>query len=309
MKRVVGYLLATLVLVLALNAYVAWHPLYRGKTARIDRLYGQLAARDAGGCAAAAPRTLVLGNSYVDRSFLPGEDCGFVKFTVSGMPLRDAARIVTNLQPGQRIGRVVIGVGYNDANPVESDSSIYMRYWASTPWYRALWAMPLVRGRGMSLTLAKEDVKCLLGKRPCARTRSRDDNAGAGPSGGVRSSGQFATSVRTRYAEYEPYVRSVSTQLRNEIESIVAACRQHGMPLLVYTAPIAPSLQRHLDPRFVTAFHEQIRSTGVDYVDFNERYADWGSSYFLDATHVNETGGHIVTTQLMTMFGSEPLRP
>lgn len=305
MKAVITYVLVSLALALGLNTYVTFHPLYRGKTTRIDRLYDRLNAQDDTGCPAEAKRTLVLGNSYVDHSFLPGEDCRFVKFTVSGMPLRDAARIVTNLQPEQHIERVVVGIGYNDANPVESDSSVYMRYWASSPLHRALWAMPLVRGRGMTLTLIKEDVKCLYSSRPCARTQTKTDDAGVGPEGEIQNDAQFASSVRRRYAEYRPFVRSVSGQLRGEIESIAAACNERGIPLLVYTAPIAPPLQQQLDPEFVAAFHRQIRAAGVDYVDFNERYGSWGSAYFSDATHVNDAGGHIITTQLMTLIGLE----
>jgi hypothetical protein len=139
MKRVFIYSLTTLALMVAMNAYVANHPLYQGKTGRIDRVYEELDEAGPALCPATGLRTLVLGNSYVDRSFLPGDaDCRFVKFTVAGMPLRDAARIVVNLRPEQRIGRVVVGVGYNDANPVESDSSVYMRYWATTPWTNAV---------------------------------------------------------------------------------------------------------------------------------------------------------------------------
>jgi hypothetical protein len=39
-------------------------------------------------------------------------------------------------------------------------------------------------------------------------------------------------------------------------------------------------------------------------IGFNERYSDWERSYFRDATHVSETGGRLVTEQLMNMISA-----
>jgi len=297
------YGLLTVLFIIAVNLYVASHPLYRGKAGRIDALYAKLQAASATPCPDAPEgRTLVIGNSYVNRSFALETDCRFIKFTVSGMPLQDAARIIEHLKPEDRVARVIVGVGYNEANPVHSDASMYMRYWASLPWYRWLWSLPMVRGRGMALTLLREDAKCILGSE-CARVElaaARDDEPEARV---VPDADKFRRSIEMRYREYVPFTASVSASFRETIKDIADACHDRGIPVLLYTAPIAPELHDRLGESFLAAFHEQAQPPGVTYVDFNDRYEDWEQTYFADATHVSEKGARIVTENLLEMLG------
>ena len=320
--RIPVYCVATATVLAGLNLYVARHPIYRAKARRVDELYMQLEGQGAAQCALSS-RVLVVGNSYVARSFAPADECRYLKFTVSGMPLLDVVGIVRDLRPRDRVRQVVIGLGYNEANPVNSDSSMYLRYTSRLPWERLLWSAPLVRGRGMALTLLKEDMHCLASATRCARSQHPEGDSAAAidvesepstagsaevarraPSEAaatVLTQADFEKSIRARYLEYRPSTASVSPRLREELAKLAAICRDRHVPLLVYTAPIAPPLRRKLGQHFIDSFHAEVSRAGVSYVDLNELAQGWDASYFLDATHVSERGSRIVTARILRL--------
>jgi hypothetical protein len=290
MKRLFLYLALTAALVVGLNMYVAADPMFSSKARRVDLNYEMLASK-ADHCSG-DEQSLVLGNSYVGHSFLAQDsDCAFSKFVVFGMPLGDAVNIIRNLPASTDFKYVVFGLGYDQANPVRNDSTVYRSHWSGNPVERWFWAIPIMRGRGLVLDLVREDVKCLIGRNECEREEIEM------PSRTARVA-EFQDSIRSRYREYQPYVSSVSPTLREGLVELRNVAADHNVGLLVYTAPIAPELRQLLGNDFVREFHEAIRTTGVHYVDMNDITSEWDSSYFSDATHVSPKGGSIVTEKV-----------
>ena len=290
MKGLYLYLALTAVLIAGLNIYVAVSPMYSSKAGRVDENYEMLATK--AGLCSGGEQNLVLGNSYVARSFLVEEDdCTFSQFVVSGMPLGDAVNIIRNLPASTDFKHVVFGLGYDQANPIRNDSTVYRSHWAGNPLERWFWALPIVRGRGLVLDLVREDVKCVVGRNECAREEMEMPGREARVA-------PFEDSIRSRYREYQPYVGSVSRKMSEGLVALRNLAADRHIGLLVYTAPIAPELRRLLGDDFVREFHAAIRMTGVRYVDMNEVASQWDVSYFLDATHVGVKGGSIITEKV-----------
>ena len=297
MKRMWLYLASTGALIVSLNMYIAASPMYSSKARRVDENYEMLATK-ADHCSG-DEQNLVFGNSYVGHSFLAKEnDCAFSKFVVFGMPLGDAVNIIRNLPASTDFKNVVFGLGYDQANPIRNDSTVYRSHWSGNAIERWFWAMPITRGRGLVLDLVREDVKCLIGRSECVRGEIEMPSR-------VTRVAAFQDSIRNRYREYQPYVSSVSPALREGLDELRNVAAARHFRLLVYTAPIAPELLRLLGDDFVREFHEAIRMSGVRYVDMNEMSSDWDATYFADATHVSPKGGSIVTEMVRGLVGQD----
>ena len=105
---------------------------------------------------------LVIGNSYVQSSFLHNINSeSTIKFSVPGMPLSDIVNVVENLPIQSPIDKILVGVGYNYAIPINADPASYEKHFTTNPLSELWLSLPIVRGRSMSSTIIKEDVICL----------------------------------------------------------------------------------------------------------------------------------------------------
>ncbi len=303
----ITYAVLTALLVVAVNAYVGTHPLYRDKTRKVD---AQLAALDGlREQSAKRPIRLFIGNSYVRTSIRPSHDPTEARFIVSGLPLADVLHVLRSLPSGLRVGTVFVGLGYNYATPPSSLAYVYRRHEAKNAVARAWWSIPVARGYSLSSTLVKNDLLCITTGRSC-----RDQRSGArsltSPSGRFLTFGRLAddsaahaarieAQVPERLREYRPFTSEVSPAFESDLRAIAAECELLGARLITFTAPIYQSLRQELDPAVLERFRSTAASVSA-YVDYNERFPDWGPSYFADPTHVDARGpgARLVTDDL-----------
>lgn len=311
-KAIVLYSFSTLALIMVLNAYVASSFMYQRKTTQIDTLYQSLLMSSRSGRPDEA-LTVVIGNSYVGRSFQADPTrLNALKFTVGGMLLVDILAVVENLPDNVAIESLVVGLGYNYANPVKGASSLYDKHITSNPVRRAWTSIPLVRGHSFSSAIIKEDLRCISAQRSFAICHGSGPeeavediaNTDIGADSAEAHLKDLQQSTKQRYAEYEPFVTSVNDSLEEYLLRLQDACDKRGIRLFAYTAPIYKELRALLDPTVIHQFREAINDTGIDYVDMNQIYPDWDGHYFMDATHVDPTiGGTLTTDYLITHIG------
>ena len=310
--QVIVYLLLTMAITLSANHYIASSLIYRGMTEKVDQNYKKLLRREEQGSDSRSG-VLVVGNSYVETSFNPVDHYEHVTmFRVAGMPMIDMLGVIENLPDQPAFDTVLIGLGYNYATPQGGLSSVYDIHFTTNP-IRKMWAsVPLIRGRSSAATILKEDIKCLVSH---SRTAPCDDvlKAPADSTPVVVLSGfdslekhrqNLEKSTDIRYQEYLPFVSQLDSRFELYLHRLQKACRMRDIRLYAYTAPIYGKLRQRLSEDVLVRFREAVASVGIDYVDLNLVYPDWGPSMFSDATHVDtSTAGPITTDYLLTFIG------
>ena len=315
-KYIAIYITLTLVLLLMMNSYITSSRMYQAKTGKIDsnyRLLNEYVEK-------AGPEKellLVIGNSYVNASFRPQDLEGnrnnnIIQFIVSGLPMVDMVGIVEHLPEDTSITSLLVGLGYNYANPVGGSSTAYEKYFTGNP-ARALWAsIPLVRGHSMSTTILKEDMKCLLSRFASLTCKNADDvedvemkdndvSIRIDPEAHIN---YLRKSTMERYKEYIPFTSSVSEGFRLNLERLKSACEQRGIKLYAYTAPVYRGLRDKLSPEVLDKFRETVQSAGILYADLNMVFSGWNATLFSDATHVDAvSGGRITTLHILDFTG------
>jgi hypothetical protein len=289
-----------------LNAYIGNSSMYRSRIERIDSNYEAL-AQGLNGDRRGTPVTMVIGNSYVNSSFRTElTDANVVKFVVFGMPLADLVAVVEHLPVTDRISTLVVGLGYDYANPAGGVSSVYEAHFSANPIKRAWSSLALVRGRSMSSTVFKEDFVGLFAANASASTDS-DIGGNASPAGDsidpAMQAEALEASARQRLREYQPFTSSVNNSFNRYLTRLKSACDSRNIRLVAYTAPIYGELRERLDASVLERFRSTIRDAGIRYVDLNEVYFNWSAELFADATHVEpDTGGAETTRYLLALL-------
>lgn len=295
----------TLVIIFAANAYIENSSMYASKAYRVDLHYqniGKLENID--------NMTLIIGNSYVNASFLPKvDDKNFYKFIVSGIPLDDIVNVIETLPLDTGFKNIVVGLGYNYSTPVLSHSNIYKKYstenWLSRLW----WSAPLVRGHSLASTIVREDAKCIFRAKyakQCTENLDEEimeveiiDNYDGKE---FDEKQRMSQSVVRRYKEFSPYMLDVSSLFKDKLNRIKEACAKRNIKLYTYTAPIFKDLRVKLNDRVLQKFRLEVEDVGIPYVDLNLVFPDWDYFYFGDASHVNSETGGLLTTQYIMDF-------
>lgn len=302
--REAAYPALTALLILAVNGYVASHPLYISKTHAVDE---QLSAL--GGMvevSAERPITLFVGNSYVRTGVQPPAKGAYAKFILNGLPLSDVVDVLGSLPEGLQVDTVAVGVGYNYATPVRSFSYVYRKYEATNPVAKAWWTIPVARSYSLSSTMVKNDLMCLVRRKPCrdsdgerpAFERPADDSDAHAK--------RIDAEVGHRLREYLPFTAEVSPRFDEDLRAIRAECERLGADMVTFTMPIYRPLRDALDPSVLDRFRETAASVSR-YVDFNQRYPDWKPAYFADPTHLAQDGqgAQLVTAELLRFISGE----
>jgi len=305
------YLLLTIALLVSLNFYVSSTEMYKGKTEKIDANFKKLGKHERKGATSTKVK-LVIGNSYVAASFVPGNnDDKIVVFTVFGMPMVDMVGIIEHLPENTVVDSVLIGLGYNYASPVGGSSSSYDMYFTSSP-LRKLWAsIPLVRGRSIASTALKEDVKCLLSPIvavECSKEGGDEVEAGlvepavATPVDAEEHLKELRKSTQRRYKEYEPFTSQLSDKFAVYLRRMREECERRNIKLYAYTAPIYSELHQKLTQGVLDEFREAVGAADIEYADLNLVFPDWGAEMFSDATHIAKRSAGKQTTEYLLNF-------
>lgn len=298
----VVYAALTVLLLLAVNCYVASHPLYISKTHAVDE---QLSALDEIiEQSAARPLTLLIGNSYVRTGVQPPADEAYAKFVINGLPLSDVVHILRSLPDELEIDTVAVGIGYNYATPVRSFSYVYRKYEAANPLATAWWAIPVARSYSLSSTMVKNDLICLARNEAC---RGGDGEPPAFERAADQSDAhaeRVEADLGRRIREYLPFTSQVSPRLEEDLIAIRNECERLGAEMAAFTMPIYGPLRDALEPSVLEQFRETAASVSR-YVDLNQRYPDWNASYFADPTHLarGSQGARLATTELLRFIG------
>ncbi len=292
----------TILLIVMLNFYIADNSMYQSKTKKIDNNYAILNETIATN--SSDNLLLVIGNSYVNASFNPTINEDVIKFSVFGMTLIDAVNIIENLPENTPIKNILVGIGYNDATSIRSDSSSYDKHFASS-WLAMAWSsLPMVRGRSLASTMVREDIHCLSSyvlKARCNKElfNEEEDVVTTRVINSEDHELEMAASTRQRLKEYIPFTSSLNSKFQLYIQRLKAASDLRGVVLYAYTAPIYKELMDQLDPEIINEFRSVVMTSGVNYVDMNLLYPNWGAIMFSDATHVSMTEASDTTTQLL----------
>lgn len=304
-KSKIIYLFLSAILIFGLNLYVSKNEMYVAKMSKIDNRYSGLIDK-AHSVSAGNAITLVIGNSYVESSFIDTDtDSNAYKFTVAGMPLSDAVTIVETLPRNIDISTIVVGLGYNYAMPVLSGTSAYRRYDDISAVSKLWWSIPLVRGRSMISTALREDLKYYL-KVIHGEASSRGE-AVKNVDEGYLTSDEYQEkhyswmleSTRKRHSEYIPFTGQVSDLFGEYLSRLNEAASLREAKLVLYTAPIYPELRSKIKPETINAFHTVIDEQKLTYVDLNDHFSGLDSSYFSDATHLDKEKGRPLTTNFL----------
>ena len=313
-KKKTAYTAITALILLTVNLYIGSHSMYLSKAHKIDENYSTLESiskRKKEG----EHLMLVVGNSYVRTSFRPEYNdrsgVNIALFTVHGMPMNDAVSIVENLSLDLNIDSVLIGFGYNYANPVGGDSSAYKKHFSNNPITKLWSSIPLVRGRSMSVVMLSEDIKCvrsLVSGGSCAHRGNKEENesdnvATANETEEDKPASMHA-SISRRYAEYLPFTQSINDNFKSNLESLKSACDKRSIKLLAYTAPVYSGFREKLDAGVIEEFRNVFYELGIKYIDLNTVFPDWPAESFTDATHVRPVGsGESTTSYLLNNSG------
>jgi predicted DNA-binding WGR domain protein len=295
--RHAAYPVLTALLVLAVNAYVQSHPLYRDKTRKVDEQLDALA--ELSELSADRPITLFVGNSYVRTSVQPSSEPTDARFIINGLPLADVPHVLRSLPDGLRVGTVVVGLGYNYATPPRSLAYVYRRHETKNPVARLWWSIPVARSYSLSSTLVKNDLLCLTLGKSCRDAGAKAQSFERRADDSEAHARRIEAEVRRRLREYRPFTSEVSPSFGEDLRAIHDECARLGARMVTFTAPIYSGLRRELDPAVLERFRKTAASVSP-YVDYNERYPDWSAAYFADPTHVDAQGpgARLVTRDL-----------
>lgn len=283
----------TLLLVALLNIYISQSNVYQSKMQRIDGNYEVL--RRATKNNSSDNLLLVIGNSYVNASFNSSvKDENILRFTVFGMTLIEIVNIIENLPEKTPIDKVLIGLGYNYAIPVNADSSSYDKHFSSNP-LNVFWSsLPMVRGRSLTSTIIKEDILCLsssIVRTRCKKNSTEQIEESISQISPEKHQSNMIVSTKERFNEYIPFTSSIGSNFHSYLKRLKIACDIRGITLHTYTAPIYKELRNRLNPKTIEEFRHTINITGINYVDMNLIFPDWEADMFSDATHVSTTSG------------------
>ena len=296
--RHAAYPLLTALLLALVNGYVAHHPLYVDKTRKVDEQLAVLASLES--ASVERPLVLIIGNSYVRTAIQPSPDDSYTRFIMNGLPLADVVHVLRSLPDGLRVDTIAVGLGYNYATPVRSLSYVYRRHEASNPIARAWWSVPVARSYSLSSTMVKNDLVCLAERQSCRGKTENEQSFERRADSSEAHAQHLDDEVPRRLREYRPFTSEVSPVFEETLHSIRGECDRLGARMLTFTAPIYQPLREQLDPGVLARFRETAASVSR-YLDFNERYPSWKSSYFADPTHLarDGEGARIVTADLL----------
>jgi len=282
-------------LIVAINSYVQNSAIYSKRAKKIDDNYSRLNHVSEQSEHSSKQAILAIGNSYVATSVIPhGVNNPFIKFTVAGMPMANIIRVVESLSDHSRIRNVLVGLGYNYATPTSSDANMYKAYLEKNELLKKWWSIPMVRGRQVASSIVTEDIKQWL-----ARQRSGKRSEGGAENMATELTAQtMERSIEQRLREYAPFTRKMSDTFLVNLLAMKRICAKKGMSLFLYTAPVMARLRRQLDPAFIDSFHTTIEGADIPYIDLNLETKLDDATHFKDATHLNRTGGLLVTRRL-----------
>jgi hypothetical protein len=296
--------LLTAVLAVSVNLYFAGHRMYRNESGEIDANYRRLTAALDHASATGSRATIVLGNSYTASALITGmpfaDDVG--RFSTGGLPLLAAVSIVERLPDDAPAGLLIVGLGYNYANPVDGGLRMHMPYWSRDPVTKLWYSLPAVRSGDAASKMLK-DTLSQLSTLSAGNPDSGSRSAGESPAelGSEAHRKHVVQNARTRYDEYVPFTSGVSGRLGDLVERLKRECDRRGIALVTFTAPIYHGVRDRLDPAFLVSFRRTVADAGVAYVDFNEVFPDWDESYFNDATHVSVKGRKILREEIESL--------
>jgi hypothetical protein len=297
-KTHILYLIITTLIVILLNVYIASNDMYQLRIKKIDTNYANLNE------AIANPSDkllLVIGNSYVNASFNDSfRNESTVKFAVNGMFLSEIVNVVENIPEKTPIKAILVGIGYNDATPSNSDSSSYEKHFSQNLISEMWYSLPMVRGRSRASLMLREDFYCLISDLLKTRCKREAFEEARGKEADLFANPKYREmDIAKRFNEYIPFTSSVHQNFTSLLERLIAACKLRGIELYAYTAPIYKNLLDKLDNNVITKFHTTISETGINYVDMNLLLPDWDYSMFSDATHVNFDKASIPLTNIL----------
>lgn len=110
---------------------------------------------------------------------------------------------------------------------------------------------------------------------------------------------------------YEPYdISLITDDWRNTVLEIADFCRERGIPLSFYCAPVSDyqlAAWGNYDD-YTAVVQELADEAGVDFVDFNrldEDHFERQTAYFFNADHLNMYGSHLFSENLAAYINGE----
>lgn len=302
MKRVIFYIVLSSVLFLLLNLFISNAKLYIDKTGKVDKNFLKI-SNQYKGVDADKGVLLVIGNSYVNTSFdddVTELATGVkpIKFVVSGMPFEDAVLIAKFYAKNAKTKQLLIGIGYNEASPLDSNSSVYKTHTSDFAIARIWYSIPIVRARSMTIDIIRKEIRVMIDNSISENEEVLNSQKKIEKDIDLQVEHKkwIAKSTEQRYSEYVTFTNSVSPKFYRLLSDLESVAEDNSLRLMVYTAPIYTKLRNRLNQETLDKFNTELSNRDFQYVNLNDVFSDLDGSYFSDATHLIIPKGRDLST-------------